>query len=153
VKQIKNVRTKHASKGQKFLMVPDVLIVYKNASMQPLQCHKWTKAERKSLVLRKPDSMQHNMNYDERCNKEFYVWGIPSCSTVKVNRRFGGTCLLLFAGLRSKPRIKQTASRASMIGLLFNPEDWSGVFLRNISWLSPDLLALYSGRSLRNHCC
>jgi hypothetical protein len=53
--------------------------------------------------------------------------------------------------------MEQTASRAQIVrnngllslvpasfyGLLFDPEDESNMFVRNVSWLSPDYMALY----------
>jgi hypothetical protein len=59
-------------------------------------------------------------------------WDITPCSTVKVNRRFGGTYCLLYAGF--------------LHGLLFNPEDEGDAFIRTVGSVSADYTALYPRR-------
>jgi hypothetical protein len=40
-----------------------------------------------------------------------------------------------------------------LLGLIFAPEDGGYMFLRNISWLSTDYVALYYKNKLHKHCC
>jgi hypothetical protein len=68
-------------------------------------------------------------------------WDIPSCSQLKINWRFGGTCRLNLQGWRvSHARNQHEAN--SLLWLLFNPEN-GDMFLRNVSWFSTDHTALY----------
>jgi hypothetical protein len=60
--------------------------------------------------------------------------GIMSCSLVKVNQHFGGTCNLHFQSQRvSQGRKQQERGRKLWLGLLFDPEDGSDMFLQNVS--------------------
>jgi hypothetical protein len=79
----------------------------------------------------------------------FHVF--PNSFPFKVNRRFGGTYRLHFRGLwisQSETSIKQVASRTILdflLGLFLDPE-YRVVFLRNVSWISGDYMALYRQR-------
>jgi hypothetical protein len=57
--------------------------------------------------------------------KSCIFWDITPCSPLKVNRRFGGTCRLVFrVGKLSLPSV----SPCFALGLLFHPEDGGDMF-------------------------
>jgi hypothetical protein len=66
--------------------------------------------------------------------KSSNFWDIMPCSPLKINWHLGETCRLL------------PASCCLLLGLLFNPEDGSDTFLKNVGWLSTDYVALYHKR-------
>lgn len=69
-------------------------------------------------------------------------WDIMQCSSVRVDRRFGGTYQLYHHDLRPRQaRSKQGAD--FLLGLLFGSEQRSVTFLRNVCLLSADYLVLY----------
>jgi hypothetical protein len=73
--------------------------------------------------------------------KSTIFWDMTLCSTLKVNRRFGGTCRLNLQDRRlSRPR-NHRESRWQLLGLFFNPEDWGYIFPRNVPWFSTDYIA------------
>jgi hypothetical protein len=74
-------------------------------------------------------------------------WGITLCSTLKVIRRFGGTCSLHIHGRRISQAKNQKLLKAGFfLGLLFNPHDESDMFLWNIGWFPPDYTTALSRR-------
>jgi hypothetical protein len=75
-------------------------------------------------------------------------WNITPYSSLKVNRRFGGTCCLHFQVLRiSQARYQRGATKllyvGFLIGLFFDTEDGEDIFIRNVGLLSTDYRALY----------
>jgi hypothetical protein len=69
---------------------------------------------------------------------------ITTCSSLEVNRRFGGTCRIF--------RVEEQAKLGSvcyllhsnfLLGSFYGPEDGGDIFLRNIGLLSMDYTALY----------
>jgi hypothetical protein len=70
----------------------------------------------------------HSDGYDE-----FYFLGYNACSPLKVNRRVGGKWRALsYTGFSHS--------------LYFDPEDGDDIFLRNVSLLPMDYMALYPRR-------
>jgi hypothetical protein len=69
--------------------------------------------------------------------KNYIFWNITPCSPVKVNRRLRAACPSS-SGSKSVPSKK--AAWHFLLGLLFDPEDGSNMFLR----LSPVCTASYS---------
>jgi hypothetical protein len=68
--------------------------------------------------------------------KRDIFWDMMPCSALKVNRRFGATCLLHL-------QLEALHTASSFHGLFFYPEDSGDIFLRNIGLLSKDYTALY----------
>jgi hypothetical protein len=70
-----------------------------------------------------------------------------SCSPLKVNQCFRGTCLFHLQGqIRTRYQHESRALcwRLHCILLnLFDPENGGDTFLHNVSWLSSDYMALY----------
>jgi hypothetical protein len=62
--------------------------------------------------------------------KSFVFWDIKPCSPIKLNRRFGETTNL-------------AACSMFLLGLFFDAEDGTDVYLRNVVWLSTGQTALY----------
>jgi hypothetical protein len=60
--------------------------------------------------------------------KSSILWDTRPCSQLKLKRRFGGKC-------RIHPDF--------LLGLFFDTEDGSGMFLRNVGLLSIDYMASY----------
>jgi hypothetical protein len=94
---------------------------------------------------------------NQRDYDEFIIWDITSCSLLKVNRRFGGTCLYHLQGWRLSQARNWRQSRllvllppalmlVSLLGLFFRPEDSDIIFLQNVGWLSMDYMALHPRR-------
>jgi hypothetical protein len=71
--------------------------------------------------------------------KSTIFWDITPCSPLKVNRRFGGKCYLYRQGRR-------IIQAGFLLGFVFDHEDGSDIFLRNVGWLSTDYTALYPRR-------
>jgi hypothetical protein len=72
--------------------------------------------------------------------KSSYLLGYNTGSPLKIKRQEYVACCLLHAGI--------------FLGLFFNPEDGSDMFLRNTGRLSTDYMMLYSrNRTLHNYCC
>jgi hypothetical protein len=63
--------------------------------------------------------------------KSSVFWDIMPCSSLKVNRHFGGTCLL----------------SCFLLGLFFDCEDRGSMFLRNVCWLWADYRAVISQKT------
>jgi hypothetical protein len=87
-------------------------------------------------------------------------WDVTSCSPVKVNRHYGGTCRLYLQCQRvSQAKDQHEAGRLCLLPigvllrLLFDPVDGGDVFLRNVCLLSPDYTAIPEDRSFHNHRC
>jgi hypothetical protein len=83
--------------------------------------------------------------------KEHYFLGLTPCTSLKVNRRFGGTYPLHLQGSKNKPSKKpawkQVASRAwRPVWIILRPWRWGNMFLRNIGWILTDYRALYPRR-------
>jgi hypothetical protein len=76
-------------------------------------------------------------------------WDVKPCSPLKVSRRFGRLCHLHIQDWR----VRQGRSIASdaccalqpgfLLGLLFNPENWVDMCIRNVCCFSADYTALY----------
>jgi hypothetical protein len=69
--------------------------------------------------------------------KKYIFWDITPCSSLKVNRRVGGTSLHLQGERISQARNqRETGGKQSRAGLLrdlfFHPENGGDIFLRNI---------------------
>jgi hypothetical protein len=83
--------------------------------------------------------------------KSTIFWEITPCSPLKINRRFGGTCRLHFHGRKIIQAINQCESRWQaelLLGIFFDPDYGSDIFLRNVGWISTGYTALYSRRWL-----
>jgi hypothetical protein len=83
--------------------------------------------------------------------KDCIFWDITPCIPLKVNRRFGGTCLLHLQGRtvsqgRNRGPALLHASRLFVAWLIFHLENWGDIFLRNFDWVSTDCTALYPRR-------
>jgi hypothetical protein len=64
--------------------------------------------------------------------KIYIFWDITSCSPLKFNLRFVGTCLLhLQIRRRSTALLARCVHVCLLFGLFFNPEDEDDMFLRN----------------------
>jgi hypothetical protein len=76
--------------------------------------------------------------------KSYIFWDIMSCSPLRINRHFGGTCHLYLQGRRiSQARNQATSFHAGfLLGLFFDPEDGGDMFFRNVGWLSANCTAL-----------
>jgi hypothetical protein len=68
-----------------------------------------------------------------------------SCSSLK-NRRFGGTYRLHLRGSKANRSPLATCFHAGIFLSLFDLENWSGNFLRNVGSLPTDYTALYPKR-------
>jgi hypothetical protein len=74
------------------------------------------------------------------------------CSRVEVRRLLGGTYLLHLQCWRLSQARNQLGARIKqsmavlLLGIFFNPDDWSGMFHRNAHWLSSVYTALYPRR-------
>jgi hypothetical protein len=68
----------------------------------------------------------------EMAIESYIFWDVMSCSTLKVNRRFGGICCLHLQNGRKKQEKtgrKRNLRHASLIlGLFFDPEDEGKIF-------------------------
>jgi hypothetical protein len=71
--------------------------------------------------LRSPGSMQDSI-----------LWGITRCSTLKVNRRFGGTWRMHL------PAACYLLHGSFLVGLSFVLKVGGDMFFRNVGWLSTD---------------
>jgi hypothetical protein len=74
--------------------------------------------------------------------KSTIFWDITPCSPLSVNRRFGGTCRLLFQGRRIRRVRNQRESRCQAELWL-----WRDIFLRNVGWLPTNYTTLYPRRN------
>jgi hypothetical protein len=87
-------------------------------------------------------------------NQTLEIFWDTTCSRVKTNRRFEGKCRVHLQGWRlSQARNQHEAGSACcllhsgfFVGLLFDPEDWGGMFIRNVGWLSTEYTASYPRR-------
>jgi hypothetical protein len=59
--------------------------------------------------------------------KSYVFWNVRSYSPMKVNGRFGGICRLCL-----QSSIRYMVNAGYLLGLLFNVEDTSDFFLRNV---------------------
>jgi hypothetical protein len=76
--------------------------------------------------------------------KSSIFWDIPPWSTLKVNRRFGGTSRLHLQGRRislTEPACHQLSSRF-LLGLFIDPKNGGDMLLWNVNWFSTDFTAL-----------
>jgi hypothetical protein len=81
--------------------------------------------------------------------RNFILWVIIPCSSLKVNRCFGGTCLYIHDWGQVKPSVKQVANRAKLNAWNFEwslPIDvltavvmTSGILRPTVRWKSADV--------------
>jgi hypothetical protein len=79
-------------------------------------------------------------NTGRKSNKISIFWEITQCSSLTVNRPFGGTCRLDRRITKQETRVKQVASRFSccfLLSLFFDPE--------NRGDISPKRLLTFNG--------
>jgi hypothetical protein len=85
------------------------------------------------------------------CGSEDFFCGITSCSPLKVSRRFGETCRFSLQGWG----VSQARIACLMVGLLLcllaNLGAGGDIYLRNVSRLSSDYIALYPRRWDSSH--
>jgi hypothetical protein len=102
-----------------------------------------------------PQNILHFVGYEVLravVMKGSIFWDIASCSLLKVNRRFRGTCCLHLQGqsisqarnqLENKWQVKHAGF---FLGLFFNPKNGVDMFLQNVGLLSMDYRMLYPRR-------
>jgi hypothetical protein len=77
-------------------------------------------------------------------------WDITPCSSLKVNRRFGGTYILHLQARRIiQARNQQPATyfhTGVLLSSFFDPENGGDMLHRNVGWHSTDYTALYPRR-------
>jgi hypothetical protein len=78
----------------------------------------------------------HALRFSQR------FWDVTKCTSLKVNRRFGGTCRLRLRGRR----IRQARIKMGLLGLLFDTEDAGDMIIRNVDRLSMDNTVVYPRR-------